>query len=180
MGSSSRAEWQLERDRITAAVGVLGALCPGSSARVTAGFMFIFCGAVFIRLPEGSGHHLYCRKYPGALGELSTWVMCRSRCKVLVQHCSSGSLPSVPGLPLCLSIVTIGFLSPRAAGDPPRMAESTAAISPCSPLHPSLLKGFQPLLQPEPPSHRKPLIRGCLNLTSRLKFSTYFLITVIC
>lgn len=94
---------QLERDRIVAAAGVLGALCPGSSARVTAGFVFIFCGGVFIRLPEGSGHHLYCRKHPGALGELSTWVMCRSRWKVLAQAWSSGSLPS-----LCLGTVTRG------------------------------------------------------------------------
>lgn len=97
MGSSSLAEWQLERDSIVAAAGVLEALCPGSSARVTTGFVFIFCAGVFIRLPEGSGHHLYCRKHPGALGELSTWVMCRSRWKVLVQLWSSGSLLSVPG-----------------------------------------------------------------------------------
>lgn len=98
MGPSSHAERRLEQDRIVVAAGVLGTLCPGSSARVSAGFVFIFCAGVFIRLPEGSGHHLYCRKHPGAFGELSTWVMCRSRWKVLVQHWSSGSLPSVPGV----------------------------------------------------------------------------------
>lgn len=98
MGSSNHAEWQLERDRMVVAAGVLGALCPGSFARVGAGFVFVFCGGVFIRLPEGSGHHLYSREHPGAFWELGTWVMCRSRWKVLVQHWSSGSIPSVPGV----------------------------------------------------------------------------------
>lgn len=84
MGSSSHVEWQLEWDRISASAGVLRALCPGLSARVTSGFVFIFCGGVIIRLSEGSGHHLYCRKHSGAFGEVSTWVMCSSRWKVLV------------------------------------------------------------------------------------------------
>lgn len=138
MGSSSHAEWQLEQDRIVVAAGVLRALCPGSSACVSAGFVFIFCGGVFIRLPEGSGHHLYCRNHPGAFGEFSTWVMCRSRWKVLVQHWSSCSLPSVPALPLCLSTVTRGHWlpEPTAAGDAPRMTESTVRMTESS--HPAL------------------------------------------
>lgn len=102
---------QLEQDRVVTAAGVLGALCPGSSARVTAGFVFIFCSGVFIRLPEGSGYHLYRRKHPGVFGELSTWVMCRSRWKVLVQPWSSGSLPS-----LCPSTVTRAQWLPEPTG----------------------------------------------------------------
>lgn len=62
----SHTKWHPEQGSIVGAT-VLGALCPGSLARGTAGFIFIYCVVVFIRLSEGSEHYSYLQKAPRAL-----------------------------------------------------------------------------------------------------------------
>lgn len=72
-------------------------------------------------------------------------------------QCDAGALaPSswCLGLPPCPGTGTRGHWLPEPkgmhapeAGEAQGAAEPAAAISPCSPLHPSPPKGFQPLLQ---------------------------------
>ena len=73
-----------------------------------------------------------------------------------MQHSTRAPAPSgrCPGLLPCPGMGTGGHRLPEpvgtrapVAGEAQGAAEPAVAVSPCSPLHPSPPKGFQPLLQ---------------------------------
>lgn len=118
--------------------------------------------------------------------------ICNRRVYVNIFSCciyTAASRARAPLVPAESTLGPFGSQAPRHRGQERREDRRSLLLPSCPGLHcspplPNASHRFctEGRRQPEPQSHRKPLIRGCLNLTltARPKPSPYFLITVIC